>query len=288
MKKILQKTFMQRHWKQPKKSVSPYLSQAMWPSSIPSKYWWHQWGILSPLHLRPLCGLFNPVSENLLLRDEHASIFVILAASSPVGESWASRLQRSGPNHTPVYNFDNFEQDAISWYDMTKKKIFLGLNSENQEELEFVDLVKNMELSPAIPQAMITLLTLPATTSTVERSFSTMRWVKTWLRSTMSDERLSGLCPQKPNKLWQKFIHPESIDKFGRDPRRLHFFFKNWLIDESFVFLAKLHSCKISLIQTQEKFFCSKMWESSEWKISETKDAMIFPETVNYPSLDLW
>jgi len=76
---------------------------------------------------------------------------------------------------------------------MTKKKIFLGLNSENQEELEFVDLVKNMELSPAIPQAMITLLTLPATTSTVERSFSTMRWVKTWLRSTMSDERLSGL-----------------------------------------------------------------------------------------------
>ena len=42
------------------------------------------------------------------------------------------------------YNFvDNLEQDAMSWYD---KGIFL---SENQEELEFVNLVKNMELFPS-------------------------------------------------------------------------------------------------------------------------------------------
>jgi len=74
------------------------------------------------------------------------------------------------------------------------------------------------------------------------------------------------------------------IEKFGKDPRRLHFLSKNWLIDESFVFHAKLHSCKISLIQT----LCSKIWESAEWKFNETKDEMIFPEILNYPSLDLW
>jgi len=38
------------------------------------------------------------------------------------------------------YNFDNFEQNAMSWYDVTKKGNFP--RSENQEELEFVDLVK--------------------------------------------------------------------------------------------------------------------------------------------------
>ena len=63
----------------------------------------------------------------------------------------------------------------MSWYDMTKKGDFP--RSENQEELEFVDLVKNVELFPAIHQAMI--LTLPATTCTVERSLITMRRVKT-------------------------------------------------------------------------------------------------------------
>jgi len=95
-------------------------------------------------------------------------------------------------------------------------------------------------------------------------------------------------------KIWLcEMVHSEVyLNKYvvstAKDPCRLHFLFKNWLIDGSFVFRAKLHSCKISLIQTQEKFFCSKMWESAEWKFSETKDEMIFPETVNYPSLDMW
>jgi len=68
-------------------------------------------------------------------------------ASSPVGESGAFRQQRSGPNHTSVlqlFYVDSFEQDAMSWYDKTKKGNFP--RSEKQEELEFVDLVKNMEL----------------------------------------------------------------------------------------------------------------------------------------------
>ena len=42
--------------------------------------------------------------------------------------------------------------------------------------------------------ALLILLTLPAATCTVEISFSTLRRVETWLRLTMSDERLSGLC----------------------------------------------------------------------------------------------
>ena len=29
-------------------------------------------------------------------------------------------------------------------------------------------------------------------------------------------------------------------------------------------------------------------YKSAEWKFNETKDEMIFPEILNYPSLDLW
>ncbi|KAH3779780.1 hypothetical protein DPMN_157586 [Dreissena polymorpha] len=86
------------------------------------------------------------------------------------------------------YQNDNFEQNAMSWYDMNKKE------SIEQNESDFVNLVIKTDLFPAVCEAMIILLTLSATTCTVKGSFSTLRRVKTWLRSTMSDERLSGVC----------------------------------------------------------------------------------------------
>ena len=90
------------------------------------------------------------------------------------------------------YSFDNCEQEALSWYDMQKQGLLS--QSENLEELDFIELVRHIELYPAVRQAFITLLTQPATTCTVERSFSTLRRVKTRLRTTMSDDRLSELC----------------------------------------------------------------------------------------------
>ena len=36
-------------------------------------------------------------------------------------------------------------------------------------------------------------MTVPGTTASVERAFSEMRLLKTWLRSTMTDSRLSSL-----------------------------------------------------------------------------------------------
>ena len=41
--------------------------------------------------------------------------------------------------------------------------------------------------------ALVTLLTYPVSTCTAERSFSSMKRLKTPLRSTMTDERLSSL-----------------------------------------------------------------------------------------------
>ena len=127
------------------------------------------------------------------------------------------------------YSFDNFEQEAMSWYDMQKQGLLS--QSENLKELDFIDLVRHIELYPAVRQAFITLLTLPATTCTVERSFSTFRRVKTWLRTTMSNDRLSGLCLMSVHRSRinsdKKSFMQKVMEKFGRDPRRLHFLFKN-------------------------------------------------------------
>lgn len=51
----------------------------------------------------------------------------------------------------------------------------------------------NKALYPAIYAILLVLLTMPVATATVERSFSVLKRVKTYLRSTMNQERLSSL-----------------------------------------------------------------------------------------------
>ena len=53
---------------------------------------------------------------------------------------------------------------------------------------------RHADLFPAISHAICIALSPSVTTCTAERPFGTLRRVKTWLRPTMQDERLSGLC----------------------------------------------------------------------------------------------
>jgi len=94
---------------------------------------------------------------------------------------------------------------------------------------ESVDLFQHCDFFLAIKQAVLTVLTLPATTCSIERSFSTLRQVKTWLRSTVTDDRLSALCMmnihrQLVNRDKKQFIR-KVTDNFGSQSRRLQFVF---------------------------------------------------------------
>ena len=51
----------------------------------------------------------------------------------------------------------------------------------------------NPDLNPTVVTIITILLTMPMSTASPERSFSTMRRVKTYLRSTMKTERLAAL-----------------------------------------------------------------------------------------------
>lgn len=84
---------------------------------------------------------------------------------------------------------------------------------------------------PKIQAVLLKSLALPVTTATIERSFSTLRRVKTWLRSTMSEKRISGLCMlsihrQKIKDDEENFI-AQVIDNFGRDERKLALLFND-------------------------------------------------------------
>ena len=63
------------------------------------------------------------------------------------------------------------------------------------EELNLIGLLaKARSFLPATEKAIEIALALPCTTCTIERSFSTLRRLKTWLRSTIFEQRLSALC----------------------------------------------------------------------------------------------
>ncbi|XP_060862053.1 uncharacterized protein LOC132945023 [Metopolophium dirhodum] len=66
------------------------------------------------------------------------------------------------------------------------------------------------------------LITLPATGATAERNFSSLRRVKTWMRSRISEERLNGLALLHAHR--DVIInHDEVIDIFAQSNRRLDF-----------------------------------------------------------------
>ncbi|XP_049851588.1 52 kDa repressor of the inhibitor of the protein kinase-like [Schistocerca gregaria] len=61
-------------------------------------------------------------------------------------------------------------------------------------ELSLTHLLDKAKFLPAVASALKIALSLLATTCSAERSFSTLRSIKTWLRTTMEDNRISCLC----------------------------------------------------------------------------------------------
>lgn len=68
-------------------------------------------------------------------------------------------------------------------------------SSENMAKTA-IDALKKCKKNffPTVYTLLTILVTLPVTSVEAERSFSTMRRVKNYLRNSMSQERLTGLC----------------------------------------------------------------------------------------------
>ena len=122
------------------------------------------------------------------------------------------------------YLLDNFISEATTWYETWAE------DDMDTSKVEYIELLeKSKRFHPGIFQAIKIGLTLPVTACTVERPFSTLRRVKSWARSTMSQERLSDLCMMslhmKRIDMDEEFVNA-SILKFAEKPRRLKFFYQ--------------------------------------------------------------
>jgi hypothetical protein len=136
-------------------------------------------------------------------------------------------------NISEFCEIDNFCEQTSTWYDLWQNRQRLKSDSvcETFEEMDLIGLLDHATLFPAIQQAIRIALALPATTCTIERSFSTLRRVKTWLRSTMTTDRLSGLCMMSVHREMIMKNKTQFIDKvvntFAENSRRLQLLFND-------------------------------------------------------------
>ncbi|QQP39219.1 Uncharacterized protein FKW44_020035, partial [Caligus rogercresseyi] len=92
-----------------------------------------------------------------------------------------------------VSNFYNVDEDLL----MAEAAIFHNLEDVNFKSAnDIVKYLSSNSLSETLPhftEISKTLATIPVTSCSAERSFSCLRRLKTYLRSTMSQERLHAL-----------------------------------------------------------------------------------------------
>ena len=87
--------------------------------------------------------------------------------------------------------------------------------------LETLDQVDPLFL-PTIHALLQILATLPVTTCTAERSLSTLKYVKNYLRTTMTEDRLTGLALLYIHKDLEIDVN-DVINRFAVKNRRLAF-----------------------------------------------------------------
>ena len=90
---------------------------------------------------------------------------------------------------------------------------------ETSELSNLIDVLKFMKELDYFPSACIAyriLLTIPVTVASAERSFSKLKFLKSYLRSTMTQERLSGLAMISiENEMLESINYEELINQFA-------------------------------------------------------------------------
>ncbi|KAL2102360.1 hypothetical protein ACEWY4_001528 [Coilia grayii] len=107
-------------------------------------------------------------------------------------------------------------------------KNFPDLPSKTMSLLELITFVHDKDLSEIYPNfwtALRIAITLPVTVAQAERSFSKLKLIKSYLRSTMSQERLTGLAVISINHvIGEQISYDDIIDDFAsRKARKVRF-----------------------------------------------------------------
>ncbi|XP_077975389.1 zinc finger MYM-type protein 1-like [Styela clava] len=120
-------------------------------------------------------GLSCSIRERFIENPSFFSLLSILPPNKPVHVDEVEHL----------YLLDNLQNEVRLWRTSLSSDV-------NDKCLE--GLLLSARDYPSVYTAIQIVMTLPATTVEAERSFSWMKRVKTWLRSSMTSNRLSDLC----------------------------------------------------------------------------------------------
>ena len=105
---------------------------------------------------------------------------------------------------------------------------FLDKQEGESRNFGVTDVIQRAEtFYPHVNTAPHILLAMPYATANIERTFSTLRRVKKWLRSTMSEERLNGLYMLRVHRKLVKSLGDSFtelvLSRFAENPRKLLF-----------------------------------------------------------------
>lgn len=112
-------------------------------------------------------------------------------------EMFMTKKENNVDQIVSFYDKDDFDADRLTLHrdmllDLMNDRI--GLKRKSIEEIKFVK--NNLELMKLIPEVFKLLrivLTIPVSNSTCERSFSALKRLKSYLRSTMLAKRLNHI-----------------------------------------------------------------------------------------------
>ena len=120
------------------------------------------------------------------------------------------------------------EQLDIDGNDLyTELKLLLHLlPKKKMTALDILNFLKRVDCFPNTSIAYRILLTIPITVASAERSFSKLKLLKSYLRSTMTQERLNGLALMTiESNILDKIVYKDVIEKFvSSNIRRMAFF----------------------------------------------------------------
>ena len=121
------------------------------------------------------------------------------------------------------------EQSDLDWKELALElENFPDLPKSKMTTFELLSFLQEKKLKEVYPNMWVALriaVTIPVTVAAAERSFSKLKLIKTYLRSTMSQERLNGLALMSINReVSRQVSFDDTIDAFAaKKSRRVKF-----------------------------------------------------------------
>ncbi|GJU47369.1 zinc finger MYM-type protein 1 [Tanacetum coccineum] len=159
----------------------------------------------------------NPVKQDVILSVEES--FKLKIYDDDRLKSCCSRLE------VALKNGDQSDINANVLY-VELRSLNNYLPTENMRPLDVLNFLKQDDCYPNAISAYRVLLTIPVIMASTERSFSKLKLLKSYLRSTMSQERLNGLALIAiENDILESVNYDDLINNFAsKNARRIALF----------------------------------------------------------------